>query len=71
MARVDTEVVTQADFEVTVHVGEKVEAQAKTKVTTQVDMESSVHTYEGFPGGSSDCSLVIAYIDHVAFILWQ
>jgi len=25
---------------------------------------------EGFPGGPSDCSVLVSYADHVAFRLW-
>lgn len=41
-----------------------------TKITTPASTKSSLHTDGVFPRGPSDQSLLIDYIDHVAYRLW-
>lgn len=59
------------DMDVTPLVQTKVTAPIETYATTPASTESSVHTYEGFPGGPNDCSVLTRYVDHVESRLWQ
>ncbi|CAL5185677.1 unnamed protein product [Lathyrus oleraceus] len=47
------------------------DAQTETKVMVQDDMEPSVQIGEVFLKASIDSTLLIAYLDHVAFRLWH
>lgn len=69
VVKVNTKVETQADIEVTTQADEEVEALANMEVTTQADTKSFVHIGGGFLREPNDRTLLIAYVDHVAFRL--
>ena len=42
-----------------------------TNTMTRVSTEPSIYTYEAFPGGLSNRSVLTGFADHVAYRIWH